>query len=76
MSDWNEKHPKNVPGRFSVGCNCLDHDFCIQVAPANFARDETTASYYVCKQPENPTELAQCMEALDGCPVEAITCDG
>ncbi|WP_418390147.1 ferredoxin, partial [Akkermansia sp.] len=31
---------------------------------------------YVKKQPDNETELEACVEALEGCPVEAIGDDG
>ena len=31
---------------------------------------------FVFKQPENAEELAQCREAMEGCPVEAIGEDG
>jgi ferredoxin len=74
--DKNDKEPKNVPGKFYVNCNCLDHALCHDIAPNNFIRDDERGMYYVRKQPETPEELAQCREAVECCPMAAIGDDG
>lgn len=76
MSEEIKKHPLNVIGKYYVDHeNCLDHEFCIEVAPNNFKIDEDCYAY-VFKQPQTPEEEAQCKEALEGCPVGAIRDDG
>jgi ferredoxin len=42
----------------------------------NFMRDEGRGYSLVFKQPETPEEEAQCREAMQNCPVEAIGDDG
>jgi ferredoxin len=76
MPDRNQRTPKNVPGKFYVDCQCLTHAMCQHLAPRNFSYDAADGSYYVCKQPETPEELAQCMEAVAACPMAAIGTDG
>ena len=77
MANLQDRLPQNVPGRFYVDNRCLDHAWCQEAcAPANFARDDEHGMWYVCKQPENAEELAQCLRAQAECPVEAIGSDG
>lgn len=76
MSDKNNKHPENTGGPFYVDTQCIDCDLCRQSAPKNFQRQEDRGYSYVFKQPESPEETAQCVEAMEGCPVEAIGQDG
>ena len=76
VNDQISKHPLNAPGRYYVDCNtCLDHECCIDTAPNNFRMDEHFTAY-VFKQPTNTEELAQCRQALDECPIDAIHEDG
>ncbi|MDK2971343.1 MAG: ferredoxin [Candidatus Sumerlaeota bacterium] len=76
MADFEARLSENVPGKFYVDDQCIDCDACRATAPDNFARDEEKGYSYVCKQPENETEEQLCMDALEGCPVEAIGDDG
>src|SRR4051812_39977263 len=76
MADRSHKTPRNVPGKFYVDNQCLMHSTCEHFAPLNFAYDEENSCYYVCKQPETDRELAQCLEAIAGCPMAAIGSDG
>jgi len=72
-----KKHPLNAEGRYYVDCDtCLDHEWCVYVAPNNFRMAEEVGSAYVFKQPTTPEEEAQCKRALDECPVGAIRDDG
>jgi ferredoxin len=64
--------PDNVVGRFCVTQVCIDCDLCKETAPLNFARNEKEGHAYVRKQPTGHSELGACLEALEGCPVEAI----
>ena len=75
MADLNKRAVKNVPGRFYVDDQCLTHAMCAHLAPKNFAYDEERGCYYVCKQPDTPEELAQCLEAVAACPMIAIGTD-
>lgn len=76
MADKNNKHAENVAGPFYVDQQCIDCDLCRQSAPKNFQRQEDRGYSYVFKQPATPEETTQCVEAMEGCPVEAIGQDG
>jgi len=76
MADRGDRLPENVAGKFYVDSQCIDCDVCRVTAPANFQRSEEKGYSYVYLQPATPEELAQCEEAMDCCPVEAIGSDG
>jgi ferredoxin len=76
MADREDKNSSNVSGKFYVDSQCIDCDLCRETAPNNFARAENEGYSYVFKQPDNDEETAQCCEAMEGCPVEAIGDDG
>jgi ferredoxin len=76
MADREDKNRENVPGKFYVDSQCIDCDLCRETAPNNFTRSDDEGYSYVYKQPENDEERAQCREAMEGCPVEAIGDDG
>jgi ferredoxin len=76
MADKNDKRPENVPGKFYVDSQCIDCDLCRETAPAFFARFDDGGYSYVFKQPESLEDIDKCMEALEGCPVDAIGKDG
>ena len=76
MADKEEKWAENVEGAFYVDEQCIDCDLCRETSPTNFTREEDGGYSYVYKQPENDQELELCIEAMEGCPVEAIGNDG
>ena len=76
MADKANKYPENVAGAFYVDTQCIDCDLCRQTAPQNFDRNQAGGYSYLKKQPVTPEEEAQCKEAKEGCPVEAIGNDG
>ncbi|MGH9366435.1 MAG: ferredoxin [Thermoanaerobaculia bacterium] len=76
MADPRDSLPENAPGKFYVDSQCIDCDVCRVTAPANFQRHEEKPYSYVFRQPATPEEQAQCEEAMDSCPVEAIGKDG
>ena len=76
MASRTEKQPENTPGAWYVDVNCIDCDVCRETAPNNFTQQTDKGYSYVYKQPENDAEKAQCQEALESCPVEAIGSDG
>jgi len=76
MADPTAKLPENASGKFYVDDQCIDCDACRATAPDNFSRDDEKGYSFVSKQPENDTEVQLCIEALEGCPVEAIGDDG
>ena len=76
VSDPRDKLSENVSGRYYVDSQCIDCDVCRVTAPANFQRNEDRGYSYVYQQPATPAEDAQCQEAMDSCPVEAIGDDG
>jgi ferredoxin len=76
MADPNDKVAGNAPGKWYVDSSCIDCDVCRETAPNNFAANEDEGYSYVQKQPDSDEEEAQCQEAMESCPVEAIGDDG
>jgi ferredoxin len=76
MADKDNRLPENVPGKFFVDDQCIDCDACRETAPAFFKRSDEKGYSYVYNQPETEDDEELCMEALEGCPVEAIGNDG
>lgn len=76
MADKSEKFEINVSGMFYVDEQCIDCDLCREIAPEFFTRDEESGHSYVYKQPSTQEEIDLCIEALEGCPVDAIGQDG
>ena len=76
MAELTDKYAENVAGKYYVDEQCIDCDLCRETAPDNFTRSEDGGYSYVFKQPTTPEEEALCMEALEGCPVEAIGNNG
>jgi ferredoxin len=76
LADRAEKFPENAAGPYYVDEACIDCDVCRETAPLNFKRNEERGYSYIRKQPETAEEEAKCLEALEGCPVEAIGRDG
>ena len=76
MANKARRYPENLTGRFYVDDQCIDCDLCRQTAPQNFVRSAEKGYSYVAKPPGTPEEVKQCLEAMQGCPVEAIGDDG
>jgi len=76
MADRTDKVESNAPGKYYVDSNCIDCDVCRETAPENFIANEDEGYSYVFKQPQNDEEEAQCQDAMESCPVEAIGDDG
>ena len=76
MADKDAKYEENVPGKYYVDDTCIDCDACRAAAPDNYERDDDGGFSYVSKQPETDEEREMCVEAMEGCPVEAIGDDG
>lgn len=71
-----EKLPKNTPGPYYVNEECIACDACLLAAPKHFEMNEEEGYAFVKKQPETSEEKADCKEALEACPVQAIRDDG
>ncbi|MEM7603653.1 MAG: ferredoxin [Verrucomicrobiota bacterium] len=76
MADYQDRYPQNVFGAFYVDEQCIDCDMCRLNAPDFFTRDDDGAHSFVHRQPTADDEVSLCLEAVDGCPVEAIGSDG
>ena len=72
MADPAERWPTNSPGRFYVDRECIDCDLCRTVAPDHFERSDEGGHSFVARQPQSEAEVAECLQALEDCPVEAI----
>ena len=76
MADKANAYADNVKGLYYCDDQCIDCDLCRETSPDNFMRNEDEGYSFVYKQPENDEERELCLEALEGCPVEAIGDDG
>ena len=85
MADPNNIWKDNVGGvasvegkkvSFYVDMECILCSVCSDAAPANFRMSDDEDHDICYKQPENDEEREQCVEAMEGCPVEAIGEDG
>jgi ferredoxin len=76
MANKAEKWKDNAGGKFYVDQQCIDCDLCRETAPAFFKRHEEGGYSFVHTQPATEEDVQLCMEALEGCPVEAIGNDG
>ena len=85
MADPSDKFPDNIEetveinGKkysFYVDRECIFCHVCSQAAPNNFAASDSGCHDYVYKPPENESELDECLDALEQCPVFAIGEDG
>jgi ferredoxin len=76
MANPSDRLPENVPGKFYVDNQCIDCDLCRETAPGFFKRNDEAGRSFVFAQPQTEEDIQQCMEALEGCPVEAIGNDG
>ncbi len=76
MADPKNKWPDNVPGKFYVDKECILCSVCSDAAPSNFKMSKDEDHDMVYKQPVSSEELAQCYEAMENCPVEAIGDNG
>ena len=76
MATKEDKYEDNASGKYYCDTECIDCDLCRETAPENFTRNDDGGYSYLYKQPENEEEEALCLEALEGCPVEAIGNDG
>ena len=76
MADKTNKWPENVLGKFYVDEQSIDCDLCRETAPGFFTRNNDGGYSFVHKQPKTQEEIDLCMEALQGCPVDAIGSDG
>ncbi|MFC1744356.1 ferredoxin [Candidatus Riflebacteria bacterium] len=76
MADPENKVKGNVDGPWYVDTECIDCDNCRAVAPGFFKKNEDEGHSIVYKQPQTAEEKAECEQAMDECPVEAIGNDG
>lgn len=72
MADPTAKVPENVEGTYFVDDSCIACEACVSAAPNNFKMSDDGEYAFVFKQPSGDDETAECDEALETCPVEAI----
>ena len=76
MPDKKNKYEDNKPGKYYVDKECSACDACVLAAPDHFSMNEDDGHAFVAIQPSSPEEEELCVEAMEGCPVEAIGNDG
>lgn len=76
MANKQFKYAENSPGAFYVDEECIACDACLDSAPNHFQMTADKDHAYVARQPETDSERTACLEALAGCPVDAIGQDG
>jgi len=72
MADLSNRLAQNAPGQWYVDSNCIDCDLCRETAFSVFRRDEEIGYSIVFHQPNTEEETRLALEAMEGCPVEAI----
>ena len=81
MADPANRWEDNVGGEVTIGGKrlsffvdkeCILCSVCSDAAPRNFKMSDDEDHDVCYKQPETEDELAQCYEAMETCPVEAI----
>ena len=82
MANKEQKHEKNIPGRFYCtdpdddnGEGCIACNVCYVGAPDFFEEDED-GNAFVKKQPETEDDIELCLEQMEACPVSSIGDDG
>ena len=76
MANKESKNAKNVAGSFYVDNECIGCGMCHEIAPDHFVVNDADGVAYVVAQPADDDAKAQCVEAMNSCPVEAIGDDG
>jgi ferredoxin len=76
MADKKAKWDNNVPGKYYVDDQCIACDACVMSAPDFFEMDDRDGHAFVKKQPTSDSEIEECNDALEACPVEAIGSNG
>ena len=76
MATFQDRFPKNVPGKYYIDAECTDCDYCRECAPNNIRRDDEHGYSYVFHQPVTAEEIAACKEGAEGCPTHAVGSDG
>jgi len=68
-----KKLPHNVPGKYFTTERCDGCAYCAAVAPDNFDFEKSSNTYFVARQPAGQDEEEYLQEAMDDCPVDAIS---
>ena len=76
MADKQYRFEQNILGKYYVDDQCIACDACILAADGFFEMNDEEGHAFVKKQPQNQTEETECLDALEGCPVDAIGNDG
>lgn len=76
MADKKLKWDQNFPGKFYVDDQCIACDACVMEAPKFFEMNDDEGHAFVKLQPKSQSEIQECLNALEACPVEAIGNDG
>src|SRR4051812_13430623 len=76
MGDKTIRYEDNVPGQWYTDQKCILCCVCAEMAPRNFKQSLKKDHDVVYKQPTTESEVFECMEAMEACPVEAIGNDG
>jgi ferredoxin len=76
MADKNSRYQQNIKGKYFVDDQCIACDACVMEAPGFFAMNDDDGHAYVYKQPQSASEIEDCENALNACPVEAIGNNG
>jgi ferredoxin len=75
-AEASDRHSDNVPGAWYVNTNCIICGMCPENAPEIFQESADRDHARVHHQPVTPEEVAIAVEAMEGCPTDAIRNDG
>lgn len=72
MADKTSKTDGNAPGTWYVDTSCIGCSLCAGTAPDVFSMSDDGSAAYVAAQPAGSDAVAQAVQALSDCPVNAI----
>lgn len=76
MARCEDKYDDNAPGAYYVDLECIACDTCTMIARSFFKLTDDCDHAYVVKQPQTANDIAECEQAMNDCPVNAIGNDG
>ena len=76
MANKKAKWAENANGKFYVDDQCIACDACLREAPRFFSMNDKDSHAFVKAQPTSTTDIQECLNAMEACPVEAIGNDG
>lgn len=76
MAEFEDRHPRNAPGKYYMDGTCADCGGCHAILCACIRRDAARCNFYIARQPATPEEINLAEQCVANCPHEAMGNDG